>query len=263
MRLSLHVPSVAVIIISAITPLFAQTTPDEMLYLNQVAKLAPTSEVEQDEVIRFEADVTGDDIAEIFFTKASLRDGKHGYLWNVYDKLAGGTLRPIGEVTFSVEVFTPSPWKNDSRTKGFYTYFPSGSSRGSLAFFEVSASGITRRETRKIEPNGADKTEFDELFAARLNGESPKLDVKRTVLPKQQSPTHPSGKADAALGQREAMPTPKRPQVEQLSEPKKAPTTSTTSTPSEEPTSSTPWSIIVVLIVAATGLLWLLLKRRS
>lgn len=32
---------------------------------------------------------------------------------------------------------------------------------------------------------------------------------------------------------------------------------------SEEPASSTPWSIIVVLIVAALGLLWLLLKRRS
>lgn len=36
-----------------------------------------------------------------------------------------------------------------------------------------------------------------------------------------------------------------------------------TSSPSEEPTSSMPWSIIVVLIVAALGLLWLLLKRRS
>ena len=32
---------------------------------------------------------------------------------------------------------------------------------------------------------------------------------------------------------------------------------------SEEPTSSIPWSIIVVLIVAAIGLLWLLLNRRS
>lgn len=35
------------------------------------------------------------------------------------------------------------------------------------------------------------------------------------------------------------------------------------SLPSDEPTSSTPWSIIVVLIVAATGLLWLLLKKRK
>jgi hypothetical protein len=44
---------------------------------------------------------------------------------------------------------------------------------------------------------------------------------------------------------------------------KKAPEAKPTSTPSEEPTSSTPWSIIVVLIVAAIGLLWLVLKKRK
>jgi hypothetical protein len=45
--------------------------------------------------------------------------------------------------------------------------------------------------------------------------------------------------------------------------PKNAPEAKlTVPTPSEEPTSSTPWSIIVVLIVAATGLLWLLVKNR-
>jgi hypothetical protein len=45
---------------------------------------------------------------------------------------------------------------------------------------------------------------------------------------------------------------------------KKAPEAKpTVPTPRDEPTSSTPWSIIVVLIVAAVGLLWLLLKRRS
>ena len=33
--------------------------------------------------------------------------------------------------------------------------------------------------------------------------------------------------------------------------------------PSEEPASSPPWSIIAVLIVTATGLLWLLLKKRK
>ena len=35
------------------------------------------------------------------------------------------------------------------------------------------------------------------------------------------------------------------------------------STPSEVPTSTTPWSIIVVLIIAAIGLLWLLVKKRN
>ena len=46
--------------------------------------------------------------------------------------------------------------------------------------------------------------------------------------------------------------------------PPKAPEAKPTqATPSEEPTSSAPWSIIVVLIVAATGLLWLLVKKRK
>ena len=46
--------------------------------------------------------------------------------------------------------------------------------------------------------------------------------------------------------------------------PKKAPEAKPTQvTPSEEPPSSTSWSIIVVLIVAATGLLWLLVKKRK
>ena len=46
--------------------------------------------------------------------------------------------------------------------------------------------------------------------------------------------------------------------------PEKAPEAKpTASTPSNEPTSSTPWSIMVALIVAGCGLLWLLLKRRS
>jgi hypothetical protein len=45
---------------------------------------------------------------------------------------------------------------------------------------------------------------------------------------------------------------------------KKAPSTAPApSTPSEEPTSSTPWSVIIVLIVAAIGLLWLLVKKRK
>ncbi len=37
----------------------------------------------------------------------------------------------------------------------------------------------------------------------------------------------------------------------------------TTSTLNEEPTSSTPWSVVAVVIVAAIGLLWLLVKKRK
>lgn len=253
MKPSLHVPSVAITIFSAASLLFAQTTLEDTSYLNQASKFAATSEVEQDEVIRFEADVTGDGSAEVFYTKASLRDGKQGYIWSVFANGTGGTLRPIGDVTFSVEVFTPSAWKGDDKSKGFYTYFPSGGSRGSLAFFEVTASGITRRESRKIEPNGADKAEFDGLFAARLTCESPKIDLKRTALPMPQNTTAPSRAVNVPPESRAITPAAKNaPEA----------TTPPTLTPSEEPTSPTPWSIIVVLIVIAIALLWLSFKAR-
>jgi hypothetical protein len=62
----------------------------------------------------------------------------------------------------------------------------------------------------------------------------------------------------------QSTPTPKPPPVVQPPPPKKTPsTTPTTTTPSVELTSSTPWSVIVILIVPATVLLWLVLKRRS
>jgi hypothetical protein len=52
-------------------------------------------------------------------------------------------------------------------------------------------------------------------------------------------------------------------QAVQSQAPKKSPEAKPASPPSGEPTSSTPWSIIVVLIVAAIALLWLLVKKRK
>lgn len=70
-----------------------------------------------------------------------------------------------------------------------------------------------------------------------------------------------SSSNDAA---KQTAPAPKQLPVVQPPAPKKAPEAKpTVPTPGEKPTSSTPWSIIAVMIVAAIGLLWLLLKRRS
>jgi cobalamin biosynthesis Mg chelatase CobN len=54
-----------------------------------------------------------------------------------------------------------------------------------------------------------------------------------------------------------------RPRSTQTSALKKVSETSTSPTQSEEQASTTPWSVIVVSIVAALGLVWLWLKRRS
>lgn len=58
-------------------------------------------------------------------------------------------------------------------------------------------------------------------------------------------------------------PTPKPPPAVQPPTPKKAPSSSPAMPPNEEPTTSTPWRIIIIVITAACGLLWLWFKRRS
>lgn len=69
----------------------------------------------------------------------------------------------------------------------------------------------------------------------------------------------PSSKADPSVAAN--MASPEVPSHVQPPSPKKA--LEAMPTPIEKPTSSTPWSIVVMLIVAVLGLLWLLLKKRK
>lgn len=76
------------------------------------------------------------------------------------------------------------------------------------------------------------------------------------VLPKSNLPSQTTSAQSSAI-------PPTVPTVQPKAPTKALEAKSKSSTPSEEPTSSAPWSIIVVLIVAATGLLWLLVKKRN
>ena len=71
-----------------------------------------------------------------------------------------------------------------------------------------------------------------------------------------------SGLSTNAATTTQTTPTPTPPPMVQPPAPKK-PLEAKPATPSEEPTSSTPWSVVAVLIVAATDLLWLLVKKRK
>lgn len=72
-----------------------------------------------------------------------------------------------------------------------------------------------------------------------------------------------SGTAPTATNSDNATAAPQVPPMVQPATPKKATEAKPASTPSEEPASSTPWSVIALLIVAAIGLLWLLVKKRK
>lgn len=75
--------------------------------------------------------------------------------------------------------------------------------------------------------------------------------------------TNDDNKFQSAVSE-ESKTQPILPPLVQQAAPRKAPGPApTASKPSEEPTSSTPWSVVAVLIVATTGLLWLLLKKRK
>jgi hypothetical protein len=90
--------------------------------------------------------------------------------------------------------------------------------------------------------------------------------LTQIVLPKPrpteqtQPQNEPSG-SQATLQSQPSVATPKLQTVIPRPPKKAPPTIPTSSTPNEEPDSSNPLSVIVVLIVAAIGLLWRLLKR--
>lgn len=233
----------------------------EATYLAASSRREPFVQVADEHVISFEHDLDGDGKPEHFVTRDGMRDGKQGYLWSVYTIGDDDAVVPMGEATFSDTAFAPRSWAKDSKTHGFYTFGPGGAGKGILNFYAIDKGRLTLLEERKIEPNGADKAEFDGLFAARLKGESAKIDLTRTALPKQPSTTNPNRVMTAPPESGGATMTPKPPPVVQPSTPE-APEVKLT-TASEKPESSTQWGIIAVAVAAAIGLLRLLLNRRS
>jgi hypothetical protein len=85
---------------------------------------------------------------------------------------------------------------------------------------------------------------FVRLEALVATGTLPKADLPSQIAPTQTLPLP------------QAVPAVQQP-------PKQSAASSPSPTRSEEPTSSTPWSVIVILMAAAIGLAWLLLKKRK
>jgi hypothetical protein len=102
-----------------------------------------------------------------------------------------------------------------------------------------------------------------ELWAKELDGDAARqedYDGEQWPAPNSGNKSHETSPTSAPNTQTATTPNP--PPTVQPAAPNRAPESKPAPTPSEKPTSSTPWSIIVVLIVAGCGLLWWLLKRR-
>jgi hypothetical protein len=104
-----------------------------------------------------------------------------------------------------------------------------------------------------------------ELWAKELDDDAARqedYDGERWPAPDPRNKSHEISPTSAPNAQSTPAPTPPPVVQQPTPTPTNAPESKHPPTPTEEPTSSTPWSIVVA-ILAASGLLWLLLKRRS
>ena len=251
-------------------------------------------------LLRLAMDVTGDCLPELFVT-TSLTTSKQLAEWTVFDVNQSGAMRPYAksirlpadsvwttnEAGSTALVYLAAPDRERERASDEKSY---PVSRFTFAFPEIkeALTYVSEAEATKLRPSDlgqlpklqailmadyltkpeakwADVTEWkldannsffrveDKERAAKNTAFTPEVALSKLGVVKSSS----ASSSDQTTGNQP-------PPVVKPEAPKKAPESRPAApSPSEEPASSTPWSIIVVLIVAAIGLLWLLLKGRK
>lgn len=213
------------------------------------------------------ADINGDGNEDLLITSQSQNEAENGderdYNWAVYSGAADGRLTKATTLLDGI--------KQGSQTirmdRYWVGYIPEIKNHGLLHL--VSGMGghamcqlhalILTGETFTDVPIGEPVSAEDnfKIYDQRIQSKGHPTTSKATAaqVRQLQSATKASPKAPT-----DPIATP--PAIAQPTTPKKAPESESIPTISiEEPISSTPWSIILVLILAATGLLWLLVKR--
>jgi hypothetical protein len=243
-------------------------------------------------------DVTGDGHPELFVA-STLQSTKYEHRWHVFDVAEDGKLRPYrttlehssawpileGDKTHLVYVRPPDRERMRESDEKPYPV-----SRFTFVFPEIKEAQtyVSEAEATKLRPSDlgqlpklqailladyltkpeakwADVTEWkldandcffrveDKERAAKNTAFTPQVALSKLGVVQSSSA---SSSEQSTGNQPQPVVQPPAPEMA----PEARPTTPTTN---EEPTSSTPWSIIVVLIVAAAGLLWLLVKNRK
>lgn len=250
-------------------------------------------------LLRKSMDVTGDGRPEMFVA-STLQSTRHEQTWVVFDVAEDGTLRPYrrvlqqsfafpiveGDQAYLVSVLPPDKERLQASDEKAYPV-----SRFTFTFPEIKETLTYASESEAAKLRPTDPNQLPKLQAILLADYLMKPDAKWAevtewkidandcfFLPedKERASKNTAFTPQVALsqlgvvqspspsGSDQTTPKPKPPPVVQPTAPKNAPEAKpTVPTPSEELASSTPWSIIVVLIVAATGLLWLLVKNRK
>lgn len=241
---------------------------------------------EYEVITRAIADIDGDGKDDVFIGSTYPYSGSKGTFWSAYQKGSEGYIR-ISPLQSDVQLVLRNAYvglvasegkqgiliadgrikSNERLTVGFQDVSFWTISDGQLQQKKLSPLSLSKPDDRQLyeryfgEGVSSRPITFEDLPIDRVRqqgyevpmlhgeGEAPVAPNESSAPQQQRDANTPSKLQPSATGQ------------SSLSN--KVSPTKPSSTASEDPASSTPWSIIVVLIVAAIGLLWLLLKRRS
>jgi len=235
--------------------------------LRQIAELN-TKEPNED-VIWIDADINGDGWSDLLVTTGSNRSDEDArdFEWQIYSGNADGSYTRArnsdnGQSLISMRLERCWIGQLPELKKHGLLHLVSGNGgQAKCQFKAVILAGGSFTEVPIGEPVSAE--ENFEIYNKRIQSKGHPTTSKATVaqVRQLQSATQVSPKATITPRTDSiAMP----PSILPQPAPKKAPESKhTLPGPSEEPASSTPWSIIILLIVAAFGLLWLLIKNRK
>lgn len=125
----------------------------------------------KEDVIISELDLNGDGVKDYLFSLSqSMRDGRQGNIWVIYQS-AAGTWNRFDELTGGgVIVFhqKAASIQRSGKTVSIYRYSPTSSDRGMVLSYTVGASGVQEKVLHEdYAPLGAQASDFTRLFETK------------------------------------------------------------------------------------------------
>jgi len=155
-----------------------------LVFLPWLANAVPVTEPERDflkdfasdrkeDVIISEVDLNGDGVKDYLFSLSqSMRDGRQGNIWVIYQSAAGtwnrfDELSKGGVIVFHQKA---ASIQRSGKTVSIYRYSPTSSDRGMVMSYTVGASGVDEKVIHEdYAPLGAQAADFTRLFETKAS----------------------------------------------------------------------------------------------
>lgn len=205
---------------------------------------------------RCDADINGDNMPDVLLAYDHSRNGGAGLMWHTFLLQSDRKYVALPDIiSFRPDATTVAQLEGDP-IPHLVGYQPGGAGRGVLLRFVVQGAHIEEQiVSNDFEPLGKDADLYSKLFNADKLIKS--VDVSKAT------PLAPKSQRMPAVdhGEPKLPPPPNSPIAPTL--PPEKPTKTQLPLTSAPQSDSTSWLLWAVMIVAAIGLLWLVLKRRA